>query len=103
MSRPGPGWDLAIDFGTSFTTTATLAGGRAEVLEIDGSKYVPSLVCVDEDGTILVGRDAVNESAMAPGRTDTSASRVGAGAGPAESGASAIRGSRAGDGMMSGG
>ncbi|MDF2976251.1 MAG: Heat shock protein 70 [Actinomycetospora sp.] len=70
MSRPGPGWDLAIDFGTSFTTTATLAGGRAEVLEIDGSKYVPSLVCVDEDGTILVGRDALNESAMAPDRTE---------------------------------
>ncbi|HSK58106.1 MAG TPA: hypothetical protein VK935_03535, partial [Actinomycetospora sp.] len=70
MSRPGPGWDLAIDFGTTFTTTATLAGGRADVLEIDGSKYVPSLVCVDEDGTILVGRDALNESAMAPDRTE---------------------------------
>ncbi len=70
MSRPGSGWDLAIDFGTSFTTTATLAGGRAEVLEIDGSKYVPSLVCVDEDGAILVGRDALNESAMAPDRTE---------------------------------
>ena len=64
------GWDLAIDFGTSFTTTATLADGRTEVLEIDGSKYVPSLVCVDEDGTILVGRDAVNEAVMAPERTE---------------------------------
>ncbi|GAA4907744.1 Hsp70 protein [Actinomycetospora succinea] len=64
------GWDLAIDFGTSFTTTATLAHGRAEVLEIDGSKYVPSLVCVDDDGTILTGRDAVNEAAMAPDRTE---------------------------------
>ncbi|MDD7965803.1 Hsp70 family protein [Actinomycetospora lemnae] len=63
-------WHLAIDFGTSFTTTATLAGGRAEVLEIDGSKYVPSLVCVDDDGTILTGRDAVNEAAMAPDRTE---------------------------------
>jgi actin-like ATPase involved in cell morphogenesis len=66
----GRGWDLAIDFGTSFTTTATLAGGRTEVLEIDGSKYVPSLVCLDDDGTILVGRDALNESAMAPERTE---------------------------------
>ncbi|MEJ2888560.1 Hsp70 family protein [Actinomycetospora aeridis] len=64
------GWDLAVDFGTSFTTAATLAGGRAEVLEIDGSKYVPSLVCVDDDGTILTGRDAVNEAAMAPDRTE---------------------------------
>jgi len=64
------GWDLAIDFGTSFTTTATLVDGRTEVLEIDGSKYVPSLVCVDEDGTILVGRDAVNEAVMAPERTE---------------------------------
>lgn len=64
------GWDLAIDFGTSFTTTATLARGRAEVLEVDGSKYVPSLVCVDDDGTILTGRDAVNEAAMAPDRTE---------------------------------
>ena len=64
------GFDLAIDFGTSFTTAATLVGGRAEVLEIDGSKYVPSLVCVDDDGTILTGRDAVNEAAMAPDRTE---------------------------------
>ncbi|MEJ2863153.1 Hsp70 family protein [Actinomycetospora flava] len=64
------GFDLAIDFGTSFTTTATLAAGRAEVVEIDGSKYVPSLVCVDDDGTILTGRDAVNEAAMAPDRTE---------------------------------
>jgi len=70
VSGRGPGWDLAIDFGTSFTTTATLAGGRTEVLEIDGSKYVPSLVCLDDDGTILVGRDALNESAMAPDRTE---------------------------------
>ncbi|MHC1562970.1 Hsp70 family protein [Actinomycetospora sp. C-140] len=65
-----PGWDLAIDFGTSFTTTATLAGGRVEVLEIDGSKYVPSLVCLDDDGAILVGRDALTEAAMAPDRTE---------------------------------
>ncbi|MDD7938021.1 Hsp70 family protein [Actinomycetospora lutea] len=64
------GWDLAIDFGTSFTTAATLTRGRAEVLEIDGSKYVPSLVCLDDDGTILTGRDAVNEAAMAPDRTE---------------------------------
>ena len=64
------GWDLAIDFGTSFTTAATLVRGRAEVLEIDGSKYVPSLVCLDDDGTVLTGRDAVNEAAMAPDRTE---------------------------------
>ncbi|MFC5137308.1 Hsp70 family protein [Actinomycetospora rhizophila] len=64
------GWDLAIDFGTSFTTAATLVRGRTEVLEIDGSKYVPSLVCLDDDGTILTGRDAVNEAAMAPDRTE---------------------------------
>ncbi|GAA4774585.1 hypothetical protein GCM10023200_03840 [Actinomycetospora chlora] len=70
MSAPRAGFDLAIDFGTSFTTTATLAGGRAEVLEIDGSKYVPSLVCLDEDGNVLVGRDAVNGAAMAPDRTE---------------------------------
>lgn len=66
----GPGWWLAVDFGTSFTTTAMSVDGRVEILEIDNSRYVPSVVCLDEDGAILVGRDAVNEAAANPARAE---------------------------------
>lgn len=40
------GWWLAVDFGTSFTTAAYRAPGaaNAELLEIDGSRYLPSVV-----------------------------------------------------------
>ncbi|MEJ2888033.1 Hsp70 family protein [Actinomycetospora aeridis] len=75
-SRSGPRWELAIDFGTSFTTAATLVDGRAEVLEIDGSTSMPSLVCVDEDGSIITGRLATISSATAPDRTERTPKRA---------------------------
>ena len=61
-----PGWWLAVDFGTSFTTAAVRVGGRVEILEIDSSRYLPSQVCLDPDGGLLVGRDAVSEGATRP-------------------------------------
>ena len=67
---PGAGWWLAIDFGTSFTTTAMAVDGHVEILEIDSSRYVPSVVFLDEDGTLLVGRDADSEAATNPARAE---------------------------------
>lgn len=64
------GWVLAIDFGTSFTTAAVLAGGRAELLEIDNSRYLPSLVFIDDNGEPLVGRHAVNRAEVFPERAE---------------------------------
>ncbi len=67
---PGPGWWLAVDFGTSFTTTAMATDGHVEILEIDSSRYVPSVVFLDDDGTLLAGRDADAEAATNPARAE---------------------------------
>ena len=64
------GWSLGIDFGTTFTTTAMAVDDRIVFLEIDGSRYLPSMVCVDADGEFLVGREAVNEAACSPARAE---------------------------------
>lgn len=58
------GWTLAIDFGTSFTTAAVSVDGRAELLEVDNSRYVPSAVFVEEDGQLLVGQYAQNRAEL---------------------------------------
>lgn len=60
------GWTLAIDFGTCFTTVATEEGGRVEIVEIENSRYLPSLVCLSEDGGLMVGRAAVSRAAIHP-------------------------------------
>lgn len=60
------GWTLAIDFGTCFTTVATAEGGRVEIVEIENSRYLPSLVCLGEDGGLMVGRAAVSRAAVHP-------------------------------------
>src|SRR5689334_23866320 len=64
-------WSLAIDFGTSLTTAAMSAAGSApELVEIDNSRYLPSVVCLDEDGQILTGRVAVSQAAIFPERAE---------------------------------
>ncbi|WP_053084635.1 PQQ-binding-like beta-propeller repeat protein [Streptomyces viridochromogenes] len=64
-------WVLAIDFGTSFTTAAmTGRDGRAEVLEVEESRYLPSLVYRDEDGQLLVGHAADSEARVFPERAE---------------------------------
>ncbi|MFC5061586.1 Hsp70 family protein [Actinomycetospora atypica] len=64
------GWSLAIDFGTTFTTTALSVEGRIELVEIEGSRYFPSLVCLDGDDRLLVGREALNEAGRRPSRCE---------------------------------
>lgn len=62
-------WVLGIDFGTSYTTAAICANGRPEPIEIDGQRRMPSVILVDEDGSIVVGSAAERLSATRPGRT----------------------------------
>jgi WD40 repeat protein len=59
---------LGVDFGTS-TTVAVLAGpdGRPRPLLFDGTELLPSAVCADEQGNLLVGRDAVHAARAYPG------------------------------------
>ncbi|KOV37874.1 hypothetical protein ADK60_03590 [Streptomyces sp. XY431] len=60
---------MAIDFGACFTTAAVRAeqpgtesggaGSGAAAVEIENSRYLPSLVCLGDDGRLLTGRAAV--------------------------------------------
>jgi hypothetical protein len=63
-------WALAIDFGTSFTAAAVSRAGHVEVLELDGARRIPSVVCLTEDGGILVGEAAENRAALDPDRVE---------------------------------
>ena len=59
-------WTLGIDFGTTYTTAAARIGERPEIIEIDGDRRVPSIVVLDESGTLIVGKAAENEAAASP-------------------------------------
>ena len=62
-------WVLAIDIGTTFSVAAARrAAGVAEVIEVDGQRRVPSVVVLDEDGTVVVGQAAENLAAANPAR-----------------------------------
>jgi actin-like ATPase involved in cell morphogenesis len=71
-------WALAIDFGTSYTSAALAAGDGVDLIDLHGDRRVPSLVFLDEDGRLLVGVLAANQSAGAPDRVErTPKARVG--------------------------
>ena len=68
-SLPTSGWTLAVDFGTSFTVVAVRIDGRPpETIEIGGERRIPSIVLVDDDGAVYVGRVAEDLAASRPGR-----------------------------------
>ncbi len=69
------GWTLAIDFGTSFTTAATWSDGQVSVLEIENSRYLPSLVCLGEDGSLLTGAAARQLAAQLAGNAERAPKR----------------------------
>lgn len=58
---------LGVDFGTSHTVAVISIDGREpRPLLFDGSPLLPSAVCVDLDGRLLVGRDALHTSLARP-------------------------------------
>ena len=64
-------WILAIDFGTSNTTAAFAdGGGTPQVLEPEGSRYLPSVVVVDAGGNLLTGKVARQQASLYPERTE---------------------------------
>jgi tetratricopeptide (TPR) repeat protein/actin-like ATPase involved in cell morphogenesis len=67
----GSGWSLGIDFGTSFTTGAMVTGdGPPTLVEIDNSRYLPSVVVIDRDGHAMTGLKAKRQSAVFPERAE---------------------------------
>ncbi|MFC6021159.1 Hsp70 family protein [Plantactinospora solaniradicis] len=60
---------LAIDFGTSNTVAVVRnADGRSRPLLFDGTPLLPSAVCLDPAGALLVGRDAERAARLDPAR-----------------------------------
>lgn len=65
------GFELAVDFGTS-NTAAVLRGpdGRIRSVLHDGSPVLPSAVCLEPSGRLLVGKDALAAARMYPGAAE---------------------------------
>lgn len=71
MSGRSDDWVLAIDFGTTATAAATSRNGVEQIVEIDGSPRMPSMVCwsatgAGRTGRLLLGEAAENEAILAP-------------------------------------
>lgn len=67
---------IGIDLGTTNSEVAIMVDGRIEVLEIEnGSKLLPSVVGLADDGALLVGETACNQYVLRPDRTIRSVKR----------------------------
>ncbi|TWP44502.1 Hsp70 family protein [Lentzea tibetensis] len=67
---------LSVDLGTSNTVAVLSAHGRPpRVLEVDGAATMPSAVFCEEDGTLVVGRDAERRARLDPARFEPNPKR----------------------------
>ncbi|MBK1722193.1 Hsp70 family protein [Thiocystis violacea] len=66
---------IGIDLGTTNSEVAVVQGGRTHIIEIDGSKILPSVVGIADDGSLLVGHTARNQYVLYPERTVRSVKR----------------------------
>jgi len=64
---------LGIDFGTSFSSAAYFVNGKGNVEiipdYITGHYAIPSMVAITENGTILIGDEALAQATINPNRT----------------------------------
>ncbi|MDQ0379976.1 Hsp70 family protein [Amycolatopsis thermophila] len=67
---------LSVDLGTSNTVAVLSAHGRPpRVVEVDGSATMPSAVFAEENGTLVVGRDAERRARLDPTRFEPNPKR----------------------------
>lgn len=67
---------LSVDLGTSNTVAVLSAHGRPpRVVEVDGSATMSSAVFANEDGTLLVGKDAERRARLDPARFEPNPKR----------------------------
>src|SRR3954447_629901 len=66
---------IGIDLGTTNSEVAVIRDGRPVVLEEDGDPILPSVVGLDPQGRLLVGKPARNQFVLAPERTIRSIKR----------------------------
>ena len=67
---------IGIDLGTTNSEVAIISGGKPEIVRDGGDAILPSCVGLDEAGNVIVGRQARNQSAVAPERTVLSIKRL---------------------------
>ena len=60
---------IGIDLGTTNSEIAFISRGKPVVLRIDGSKIIPSVISIDFEGGILVGKPAINNELLSPQNT----------------------------------
>jgi molecular chaperone DnaK len=66
---------IGIDLGTTNSEVAIIRDGSPVVLEEDGDPILPSVVGLDTEGRLLVGKPARNQYVLAPERTIRSIKR----------------------------
>lgn len=66
---------IGIDLGTTNSEVAVVRDGQARVIELDGSRLLPSMVGLADDGALLVGHSARNQYVVHPERTVRSVKR----------------------------
>ncbi len=66
---------IGIDLGTTNSEVALIRDGRPFVIEEDGDPILPSVVGLDSQGRLLVGKAARNQYVLAPERTIRSIKR----------------------------
>ncbi|MEU6860453.1 Hsp70 family protein [Glycomyces sp. NPDC046736] len=72
-----PRTSLGVDFGTSHTIAVVRrADGSVRPLLFDGAPLMPSAVCADAEGGLLVGRDAVHAGRRHPERFEPNPKRL---------------------------
>ncbi len=67
---------VGIDLGTTNSEVAFILDGRSTVLLDNDNGIVPSVVGLDDNGKIIVGREALNQAVIAPDRTVQSIKRL---------------------------
>ena len=70
-----PGWVLAIDFGTSYSSAAIAQDGTVTLVEIARRRTIPSGVWVDDAGSLVVGTSAERQGRLAPERWERAPKR----------------------------
>jgi molecular chaperone DnaK len=60
---------IGIDLGTTNSEVAVVRHGQPQVMEVEGSRLLPSVVGLGDDGSLLVGQSARNQWALYPERT----------------------------------
>ena len=74
-------WVLGVDVGTSRSAGA-LSNGSVTSLEVDGSRWISSMVLLDAQGNLVVGASAEHQAGLDPDRVERTPKRYLGGAAP---------------------